>query len=102
MAPDLQNRTAPEIEEALGRVAFERPAFGRVRVGNEFLKRNTMSHRPASAGPRWTPKSRPLVPETHSAGGMANTRRDSGRHSDCVLLHLRPRAHDHAAESDSR
>lgn len=49
MASDLQNRTVPEIEEALGRAAFEQPAFGRVRVGNEFLKQE---HQVSPAGVR--------------------------------------------------
>ena len=57
VVPDLRNRTAPEIEEAIVRLAFEQPAFGWVRVSNELRNRDTKSHRPASAGPRWTPQA---------------------------------------------
>jgi transposase InsO family protein len=37
--PNLRNRTAPEIEEAILEVALEQPAFGQVRVSNELRKR---------------------------------------------------------------
>ena len=65
VVPDLRNRTAPEIEEAIVRLAFEQPPFGWVRVSNELRKQ----------GHQISP-----------AGGTANTRRGSGR------LRMRPAA----------
>jgi transposase InsO family protein len=37
--PNLRNRTAPEIEEAVLKIALEQPAFGQLRVSNELRKR---------------------------------------------------------------
>ncbi len=37
--PNLRNRTAPEIEQAIVALAVEEPAFGQVRVANELRKR---------------------------------------------------------------
>jgi transposase InsO family protein len=37
--PNLRNRTAPEIEEAILELAVEEPAMGQVRVSNELRKR---------------------------------------------------------------
>jgi transposase InsO family protein len=37
--PNLRNRTAPEIEEAILEIALEQPAYGQVRVSNELRKR---------------------------------------------------------------
>jgi transposase InsO family protein len=37
--PNLRNRTAPEIEEAIVALAIEQPALGQVRVSNELRKR---------------------------------------------------------------
>ena len=37
--PNLRNRTAPEIEDAIVTVAVEHPALGQVRVSNELRKR---------------------------------------------------------------
>ncbi len=37
--PNLRNRTAPEIEEAIVTLAVEEPALGQVRVSNELRKR---------------------------------------------------------------
>jgi Winged helix-turn helix len=37
--PILQNRVAPEIEEAVVALALEQPAWGQVRVANELAKR---------------------------------------------------------------
>jgi len=37
--PNLHNRTAPEIEEAVLEIALEQPAFGQLRVSNELRKR---------------------------------------------------------------
>jgi transposase InsO family protein len=37
--PILQNRVAPEIEEAVVALAVEQPAWGQVRVANELAKR---------------------------------------------------------------
>ena len=36
--PNLRNRTAPEIEEAIIRLAFEQPAFGQVRVMSTVIQ----------------------------------------------------------------
>ena len=47
--PNLRNRTAPEIEEAIVGLAFEQPAFGQVRVSNELRKRG---HHISPAGVR--------------------------------------------------
>ena len=47
--PNLRNRTAPEIEEAIVDLAFEQPAFGQVRVSNELRKRG---HHISPAGVR--------------------------------------------------
>ena len=49
VVPDLRNRTAPEIEEAIVRLAFEQPAFGWVRVSNELRKQG---HQISPAGVR--------------------------------------------------
>ena len=38
--PNLKNRTAPEIEEAVIALAFEQPAWGHTRVANELRKRH--------------------------------------------------------------
>ena len=37
--PNLRNRTAPEIEEAIVALAIEQPALGQVRVSNELRRR---------------------------------------------------------------
>ncbi len=37
--PNIRNRTAPEIEDAVVAMATELPAYGQVRVSNELLKR---------------------------------------------------------------
>jgi transposase InsO family protein len=37
--PILQNRVAPEVEEAVVAMAVEQPAYGQARVSNELLKR---------------------------------------------------------------
>ena len=37
--PNLRNRTAPEIEEAIVALAIDEPALGQVRVANELRKR---------------------------------------------------------------
>ena len=61
VVPDPRNRTAPEIEEAMGRLAFEQPAFGWVRVSNELRKQG---HQISPAGVRGASvdtQNRPLV-----------------------------------------
>ena len=40
--PNIRNRTAPEIEEAIVALALEQPALGQVRVSNELRKRALM------------------------------------------------------------
>lgn len=37
--PILQNRVAPEVEEAVVAMAIDQPAYGQARVSNELLKR---------------------------------------------------------------
>jgi transposase InsO family protein len=37
--PLLRNRVAPEVEEAVAKLAVDEPAWGQVRVANELLKR---------------------------------------------------------------
>jgi hypothetical protein len=37
--PNLKNRTAPEIEQAVIELAIEQPAGGQVRIANELAKR---------------------------------------------------------------
>lgn len=37
--PNIKNRVAPEIEEAVIELAYEQPAWGQVRVANELAKR---------------------------------------------------------------
>jgi transposase InsO family protein len=40
--PCLKNRVAPEIEEAIHRMAIEKPAFGQLRVSNELKKEGVL------------------------------------------------------------
>ena len=40
--PNLRNRTAPKIEEAIVALATDQPALGQVRVSNELRKRGLM------------------------------------------------------------
>ena len=47
--PNLRNRTAPEIEEAIVGLAFEQPTFGQLRVSNELRKQG---HQISPAGVR--------------------------------------------------
>jgi transposase InsO family protein len=38
-APNLKNRVAPEVEEAVAALALEQPAWGQLRAANELAKR---------------------------------------------------------------
>jgi transposase InsO family protein len=40
--PNIKNRVAPEIEQAVVELAVEQPAWGQVRIANELLKRGLM------------------------------------------------------------
>jgi hypothetical protein len=37
--PIIKNRVAPEVEEALVKMAFDYPAFGQFRAANELRKK---------------------------------------------------------------
>ena len=40
--PCMKNRVAPEIEEAVVRMAYEYPAYGQARASNELKKQGTL------------------------------------------------------------
>lgn len=40
--PNIKNRVAPEIEQAVIELAIEQPAWGQMRIANELLKRGLM------------------------------------------------------------
>ena len=40
--PNIKNRVAPEIEQAVVELAVEQPAWGQMRIANELLKRGLM------------------------------------------------------------
>jgi Winged helix-turn helix len=40
--PNIKNRVAPEIEQAVVSLAVEQPAWGQMRIANELLKRGLM------------------------------------------------------------
>lgn len=50
--PNLRNRTAPEIEEAIVELAVQEPALGQVRVSNE-LRRRGLQLSPAGVRSVW-------------------------------------------------
>jgi transposase InsO family protein len=50
--PNIRNRTAPEIEDAIVALALEQPALGQVRVSNELRKR-TLIISPAGVRGVW-------------------------------------------------
>lgn len=40
--PNIKNRTAPEVEEAICELALEQPAYGQLRVSNELRKKGIL------------------------------------------------------------
>ncbi len=40
--PCLKNRVVPEIEEAVLRIAYEKPAYGQLRASNELRKQSVL------------------------------------------------------------
>lgn len=48
--PNLKNRVAPEVEEAVVGSAVEQPAWGQLRAANELAKRGMLI---SAAGVRW-------------------------------------------------
>lgn len=55
--PNLKNRVAPEIEEAVVALAVEQPAWGQLRAANEFAQRGILI---SAAGGRWVWKRQGL------------------------------------------
>ena len=51
--PNLKNRVAPEVEDAVVAVALEQPAWGQLRAANELAQRGIPI---SAAGVRWVGK----------------------------------------------
>ena len=48
--PNFKNRVAPEVEEAVGAIALEQPAWGQLRAANALAQRGLPI---SAAGVRW-------------------------------------------------
>ena len=76
--PNLRNRAAPEVEEAVIEMAEQQPAYGQVRVSNE-LRKNGILISPCGVRSIWlmksnTPRPRPGI-RRRKAAASDSTRR---------------------------